>query len=406
MAKLAKTIYIQLYIWYTYSFKELLNVSGDPTFVNFTRAALVINLGRIADNIRVIRSLTNPDAMVMAVVKDDGYGHGILEVSKAALDAGADWLGVATVKEGQALRDHGIGEPILVLGPVFEEEFEDLLRFGLTSTMFDFESCEKLSQTAQRLEKRAAVHIKIDTGMNRIGYSYMDTDTIIREVTAISQLPNIEIGGIYSHFASSDSDASFTREQFSRFTNVLQVLEDAGQSIPIKHISNSGGVINHPECNLDMVRCGILIYGLAPCSTLEGAANIELLGIKPALTLKSRISQVRTVKMGESVGYGRSYVAKQDIVVATVPIGYAHGISRKHSNNGKALINGQICGIIGTVCMDQLMIDATGSGAKLRDEVVFIGQHGVSAEDVAALQGTNNYEVVTALSLRIPVYYI
>ncbi|MCL2852977.1 MAG: alanine racemase [Defluviitaleaceae bacterium] len=388
-------------------------MSSNTTYEKFARAALVINLEHLAGNIKSVKKLIDPKTMIMAVVKADGYGHGILAVSRAALEAGAAWLGVATVKEGSTLREHGIDAPILVLSPVFEEEFEDLLRYGLTSTIFSLAACEKLSQTAQSLGKHAGIHIKIDTGMNRVGYNSFDTDTIVRELSVISQLPNIEVGGIYSHFATSDSDAAsdlaFVKEQFSRFMNVLQTLEAAGLCIPIRHISNSGAILNHPECNLDMVRLGTTMYGFSPCSTPEGVAELRKSGIYPVLTLKSRVAHVKTVKKGESVGYARNYTAKYDIVVATVPIGYADGIARLHSNNGKVLINGHFCDIIGNVCMDQLMVDSTGSGAKLRDEVVFIGQsgdHRITAEDVALLRKTINYEVATTLSLRIPTYYI
>jgi alanine racemase len=221
-------------------------------------------------------------------------------------------------------------------------------------------------------------------------------------------LPGIQVQGIFSHLATSDSDAAFAKLQFMRFTHLLQELERVGIRIPIRHIS-SGGVLNHPEFNLDMVRCGVLTYGLAPCSTQEGAAFLRQLGIHPALTLRSRVACVKTVKAGESVGYARNYTTTRDTVVATVPVGYADGISRQLSNKGKVLINGEVCNIIGNVCMDQLMVDATPANPALRDEVVFIGQsgaHSIFAEDVAKLQCSINYEVATSMSLRIPTYYM
>jgi len=381
---------------------------SDNLKIEYARAALMVNTSHVAGNIQAVRKLVNSHTMIMAVVKANGYGHGALDISKAALCAGADWLGVATVQEGLALRTAGISSPILVLSPVFTEEFDDLLQGGLTSTFFALEACKKLSEAATRLGKTAAIHIKIDTGMNRVGYNSLNTETIVSEVLAIRALPNIEINGMYSHFAASDSNAAFTTEQFSRFMNVLKKLEQAGVHIPIKHISNSGGIINHPECNLDMVRCGVLVYGLAPCSTPEGAAQLANIGILPVLTLKSRVAHVKTVKNGESVGYSRNYNAKDDITVATIPIGYADGISRQLSNKGKVIINGKVCNIIGNICMDQLMVDVTGADAKLRDEVTFIGQDGsysISTEDIATMQGSINYEVATSMSLRIPTYY-
>jgi alanine racemase len=274
--------------------------------------------------------------------------------------------------------------------------------------VFNLSECEKLSQIAQKLNITAKVHIKIDTGMNRVGYSYANTSALVREVSAISIMRYIQVDGIYSHLATSDSDAEFANEQFTRFSAVCHALISSGVYIPVKHISNSGAVLNHPSFNLDMVRCGIILYGLAPCSTPEGAKALAELGFKPALTLKSRISHIKTIRAGESVGYGRNFFATDDTVVASIPLGYADGISRKLSNTGTVLVNGKVCRIIGNVCMDQLMVNVTGANAALRGEVVFIGQdgwHTQTAEDIASLQGTINYEVATSLSLRLPTYY-
>jgi alanine racemase len=255
----------------------------------------------------------------------------------------------------------------------------------------------------------AAVHIKLDTGMNRVGYSWECPDAIVGEVRSIVALQGIVVQGVYSHLATSDADAGFAKLQYSRFCSVLEQLKHAGLHIPIKHISNSGGVLNHPEFNLDMVRCGVLTYGLAPCSTPEGAARLRALGVMPVLTLRSRIAQVKNVRFGESVGYSRNFQATRDIVVATVPIGYADGVSRRLSNKGVVLVKGRFCHIIGNVCMDQLMVDVTGVEAKLRDGVTFIGVDGeqaIYAEDVARLQGSINYEVATSVSHRISICHV
>jgi len=373
------------------------------------RAALIVDLNHVASNVRAIRSIVGHEPMIMAVVKADGYGHGSCEVAKAALNAGAEWLGVATVQEGLKLRNSDIQSPILILSPVFEEEFETALQNNLTTPFFSFEACEKMSNLAAHLGKTADIHITIDTGMNRIGFNAQHADSVVSEILAISALPNINIGGIYTHFAASADNAEFTHTQFARFCNIVQLLDESGLDIPIKHVANSGAVIYHPEFSLNMVRCGIILYGLSPCSTPEGAANLAELGFKPISTLKSRVSQVKAVKKGESVGYSRTYYAQEDITVVTVPIGYADGISRQLSNKGKVLINGRICDIIGTVCMDQLMVNATGANAKLRDEVIFIGHSGnnyICAEDVAKIQGSINYEVATSLSLRIAKRFV
>jgi len=376
---------------------------------NFARAEIVVNLGDIAGNIKAIKKLVRPGTMVMSVVKADGYGLGMCESAKTSVEAGADWLGVATVNEGLTLRRAGITTPILVFCPVFECEFESIVREELTSTFFSLAACQKLSQVAGRLGKAAKIHIKLDTGLNRIGYRFEDMDSVVGEVLAIAGLPGIAIGGVYSHLATSDSDPTFVAVQLGRFLSMIDRLEGAGVRFPLKHISNSGGVLNHPECNLDMVRCGILTYGMSPCSSPQGVARIEELGFRQALTFHSRVGHVKTVRAGESVGYSRKYFATGDITVATVLVGYADGLSRQLSNKGRVLINGRYCDIIGNVCMDQLMVDATGASAGIGDEVIIIGRSAgerILAEEVAELQGSVNYEVSTALSMRGEKSYV
>ncbi|MDR2183529.1 MAG: alanine racemase [Clostridiales bacterium] len=376
--------------------------------ITFGRAAAVVSPAAIANNIGAVRRMVGPKVRIMAVVKANGYGHGIYEASRAALEAGADWLGVATVTEGVFLRRWDIMVPILVLSPAFEEEYENIILNNLASTIFNLETAKKLAHVAGYLERAANVHIKIDTGMNRVGYTGRPED-IAAEITEISRLDGIVIQGAYSHFAASDSNAEFTTEQFARFMHIIEVLENFGLHIPIKHISNSGGILGYPRCNLDMVRAGVLIYGLAPNSLSEGATELARLGFVPALTLKSRVAHVKTVKAGETVGYSRNFAAPRDIVVASVPIGYGDGLSRQLSNRGRVLINGVFCDIIGNVCMDQFMVDATHANAKLRDEVIIIGQSGenrIWAEDVAAWQGSINYEVATAISERVARFYV
>ena len=376
---------------------------------NFSRAEVTVNLSDIAENIKAIRKMIRPDTKIMAVLKADAYGLGMCRAAQAVLDTGADWIGVATVGEGVTLRRAGVVVPILVFVPVFEQEYESVILEDLTTTVFAVAPCQKLSKVALRLGKTAKVHIKLDTGMSRVGYTLEDMDKVAEEILAITKLPGLEVGGIYSHLATSDSDPAFVARQLASFLRMTGKLEGMGVRMPLKHISNSGGVLNHPECNLDMVRCGIITYGMAPCSSRQGVNRIEQMGFRQALTFKSRVSQVKTVRKGESVGYSRSYFAKEDITVASVPVGYADGLSRQLSNKGKVLINGHYCDIIGNVCMDQFMADATGSGAQVGDEVVIIGGSGserILAEDVAGWQGSINYEVTTSLSLRVPKRYV
>jgi len=379
--------------------------------ITFGRTAAVVSSAAIANNIGVVRKMILPKTRVMAVVKANGYGHGIYEVSKAALNAGADWLGVATVMEGVFLRRLNIMAPILVLSPTFEEEYENLILNNLTSTIFSLETAKKMAHVAGYLERPAKVHIKIDTGMNRVGYTVSDgeADAVAAEIADISRLDGIILDGIYSHLATSDSDANFAQEQFRRFMHIINVLENNGLHIPMKHISNSGAILGFPEFNLDMVRAGVLTYGLAPNSLHEGALELARLGFLPALTLKSRVAHVKTVKKGQSVGYSRNFFADKDMRVATVPVGYGDGLSRHLSNCGRVLINGAFCNIIGNVCMDQVMVDVTHIDAKLRDDVIIIGQSGderIWAEDVAAWQKSINYEVATSISERVARFYV
>ncbi|MCL2169587.1 MAG: alanine racemase [Defluviitaleaceae bacterium] len=358
---------------------------------DFGRSQARIDLGQIEANIGIVRRMTGSDTAVMAVVKAGGYGHGMCEVAGAAVRAGAGWLGVATAGEGLRLREHGLRRPVLVMGACFAGEIEALLANGLTATVFETGFAEALSFNAGLAGIKANVHVKFDSGMNRLGFK--DAESVHR----VLKLPNLNVQGIFSHLATSDSDPEFVMEQFEIFDNATKDL-----GIPIRHIANSGAVLNHPSLCLDMVRVGVLMYGLAPCSTPAGAAELRELGILPALSLKSRVSQVKMIKTGESVGYGRNFVAKEDMEISTIPLGYGDGISRHLSNSGKVLVNGKFAPIVGNVCMDQFMV-AT-EGARVYDEVVLIGEQ-ISSEDVAGWQGSINYEVVTALSERLERVY-
>ena len=378
----------------------------------FARAAAVVDLNNVANNVGVIRKMVGSDVRIMTVVKANGYGHGIFEISRKAVNSGANCLGVATVMEGVFLRRWNIMHPILVLSPVFEEEFENLILNNLTGTIFSLEVAKKLAYVAGYLEKKAKVHIKIDTGMNRVGYdakSKEAAEVAAAEILQIAALDGIEVEGIYTHLATSDSNAQFAQEQFAHFKHILGLIKDFGLHIPIRHISNSGGILGFREFDLDMVRAGVLTYGLAPSSTREGALELGRLGFLPALTLKSRVAHIKHIGAGQSVGYSRNFFAERDMEVASVPIGYADGLSRQLSNRGRVLINGKYCNILGNVCMDQFMVDATGVGAKIRDEVIIVGTSGhehIWAEDVAAWQRSINYEVATSISERVPRFYV
>jgi len=374
---------------------------------NYGRSFLEVNTARLKANVKCIGGIAAPGVKLLAAVKANAYGHGMVPFARACLDAGVGYLGVSSVCEGVTLREAGINAPVLVMGAVFHVEHTDLISNNLVSAVFCLNSAKDLSESAKKMDKVAKVHIKVDSGMGRIGFKC--DDNAVCDILRIAKLPNIEIEGIFSHFAASESNADYTKEQFERFMWVVDRLSKRGLEIPIRHICNSGGTLLYPEYHLDMVRCGMLIYGSAPCSTREGAAELaEKYGILPTLSLKSRVSHVKTIYKGDSVGYSRNFIASADMEIATVPLGYGDGISRALSNKGKVLINGRVCPVVGNVCMDQFMVDATAAGACVGDEVVLIGTQGensISAVEMAAWYGTINYELLTGLSARLVRYY-
>ena len=363
-----------------------------------------VNLDAIAHNIREIRKITNPNAQIMAVVKADAYGHGFLEVTKTLLENGADRLAVAVLQEGKQLRSRGVTVPILILGASSEETCEDLINFEITPSVFTYEFAKALSYEAEKKEKVTKIHIKIDTGMSRIGFLAGDNnEEIAQEIIKISRLPYIEIEGIFSHFAASDEyDTSYTHMQFDRFMDVCQKLEAKGLHIPIKHICNSAGIMMYPEMHLDMVRPGVILYGMYPSDEVD-KSRLDLI---PAMTLKSTVTHVKEVEEGRGVSYGREYITEGITKIATVPIGYADGYLRKLAKHGKMIVNGKLVPIIGRICMDQCMIDVTNvNNIDRGDEVIIFGEKGVTIDDLAAWLETINYEVSCVIGKRIPRIY-
>ena len=363
-----------------------------------------VDLDAIAHNMREIRKITNPSSKIMAVVKADAYGHGFLEVTRTLLDNGADRLAVAVLQEGKQLRSRGVTVPILILGASSVDSIEDLLNFDITPSVFSYEFAKALSYEAERREKVTKIHIKIDTGMSRIGYlAGDDNEEIADEIIKISRLPYIEIEGIFSHFAASDEyDASYTHLQFDRFMDVVGKLEKKGLSIPIKHICNSAGIMMYPEMHLDMVRPGIILYGMYPSDETD-KSRLDLI---PAMTLKSTVTHVKDVEAGRGVSYGREYITKGVTKIATVPIGYADGYLRRLAKEGKMIIHGVKVPIIGRICMDQCMIDVTNVNNTDRgDEVIIFGREGVTIDDLAKWLETINYEVACVIGKRIPRIY-
>lgn len=364
-----------------------------------------IDLGSIAHNIQEIRRVTAPSAKVMAVVKANGYGHGAVEVSRAALANGAGWLGVARVAEGMALREAGIDAPVLILSYIPPEQSVEVVHHDLSQAVYTRDMALALAEAAAREGKRARVHFKVDTGMGRIGWQA--GSGAVNEILELARNPHLEIEGVFTHFAASDeADKGYTLEQFHRFMEITEALRKNGLEIPVKHAANSAAIMEMPETHLDMVRAGIIVYGLYPSDEVDHS-RIDL---HPAMSLKAKVAYVKEVPAGFKVSYGCTYTTSKPTVIATLPLGYADGYSRRLSSRGEALLNGQRVPVVGRVCMDQIMVDAGHiPGVKMGDEAVLIGRQGddeISADEVAKKLGTINYEVTCMVSYRVPRVYI
>jgi alanine racemase len=379
-------------------------------------ARAVIDLDAVAGNVRALRSITDPAARFMAVVKADAYGHGCVQISETALANGADALGVARIEEGIKIREAGLSAPILVFGHIQEHRLPHLIEYDLTPTVYSFPVARSISNIASDLGNTIPVHVKVDTGMGRMGLlSDGSTDpaapfdrigVTMSHILEISKLPGLHLEGIYTHFATSDSaDGAFARAQFTIFQQLLERLQTGGLNIPIRHAANSGAIINLPETHLDMVRPGIALYGLYPSKEIDRSR----ISLTPAMSLKTGIIHLKKVPAGFPVSYGRTYQTTSPTVIATVPIGYADGYSRGFSNRGHMLVRGMKAPVIGRVCMDLTLLDVGHiPEVALDDEVVVFGKQGeeaISADDLADLSGTISYEIVTSVSARIPRTY-
>jgi len=361
-----------------------------------------VDLSAIRENIRSIRARVGRHVRIMPAVKADAYGHGAVPVSRACLEAGADALGVACVEEGIELREAGIRAPILILGCSEPDTAEEIIRYEIVSTCCDERFAKALSEAAVRQGKAATVHVKIDTGMGRIGIPPEDAVSFFQTLAA---LPGIAVEGIFTHFACSDeADRSFTLSQISTFAKVVTALKRSGFAKLIAHASNSGGILGYPEADFDAVRPGIMIYGHYPSADVPASVPV-----REVLTLKSRIVFLKQVKAGTCVSYGRTCKLKRDSVVATLPIGYADGYSRSLSNVGEAVVRGFRVPVIGRVCMDQILIDVTDVPVvQLGDEVILYGggYDFLSATKIAEKIGTISYEVLCNIGKRVPRVYL
>ena len=365
-----------------------------PTFAE-------IDLGAILYNLHQIRNRVDKDIKIMAIVKADAYGHGMKEVSQAVARKGIDYFGVASLDEAATLREAGIKKNIIVLGAILPEEVEGVLRFNVIQTVSDLAIARLLSQLAQSKKRIIKVHAKIDTGMGRLGVWHKDAVNFVKK---LASLKNIKVDGIFTHFPSAEDDKVFTRNQLRDFKSLIEELLRHGIDIPIKHTSNSMAVIDFKDSHMNMVRPGLIMYGLHPRSDLA-----KKLRLRPALKLKTKVVYVKPVSRGRSISYGRTYVTKKDTNIATIPVGYGDGYSRDLSNRGHVLIKGRRLPIVGRVCMDMSMVDAGRSRTvKPGDDVVLIGKQGkdaVTVEEIARLSNTIPYEVVCNIGRRVPRIY-
>lgn len=370
----------------------------------YYRVQANINLSAIYQNIIEIRKRIQSNTRIMVVVKADAYGHGMIPIVRA-IDDIVDAYGVAVVEEGIQLREVGIIKPILILGYTASPLYKQLIEYNIEQTVFNYEMAEQISREAVLQGKQACIHIKIDTGMSRIGF--LDNENSVEEIVKISKLKKINIVGVFSHFSSSDSeDKTSANHQLKRFLDFVQKLEAEGITIPIKHISNSAGIIDLPSANLDMVRSGITTYGLYPSDEV----NKSKLQLIPSLELKSNIVFVKDLEEGIGIGYGSTYVTNKRTRVATIPVGYGDGYPRQLSSKGRVLVRGKSAPVIGRICMDQFMIDVTHiPDVRIGDVVTLIGKDKdeyISVEEMSSLALSFNYEFVCDLGKRIPrIFY-
>jgi len=378
---------------------ELHNQPQPPPHLSGSLAWVEIDLAAIGHNVARVVEMMGPSVDVLAVVKDDAYGHGAVRVAQAALAHGATWLAVASTSEGISLRRGGIEAPILVLGWTPCWQAEDAVRNELVITIFSTDVAAALSRAAQRLDRTAHVHIKVDTGLGRLG---LLPDEVLPLVRIVSRLPALRIDGVFTHMASAeDVDLSYARWQIGRFEEVLSALRAEDLLPPRIHAASSSALLRLPEDRYNLVRAGLAMYGLDPSPYARCPMDF-----RPALAFKCRVTQIRDLPRGSYIGYGCTFCTSRASRIAVIPVGYAHGFRRAPAHWGCVLVRGERAPVVGRVCMDMSMIDVTDIPlVKPGDEVVLIGAQGaehITADEVAERLGTINYEVLTQISARLP----
>lgn len=362
-----------------------------------------VDLGAVRHNLRSLRDLIGPACGVWAVVKASGYGHGAAPVAKAALEGGAAGLAVASLGEAVELRRAGIGSPILLLSAGDPRSASRVVRQRVTQTVCTAEMAEALSRAAQRLGATADVHLKVDTGLGRLGVLPKDAGGL---AAAVADMPGLRIGGVFSHLATAEAeDTWYAEEQFRRFNRAMQGIMDAGVSPGIRHIANSAAALRFPHMRLDRVRTGLLVYGIRP-----EAPGLAPLDLRPALVWKTRLAFAKDLPAGSAISYGCTYVTERQCRVAVLPLGYADGYPRRASNRAHVLVRGEVCPVVGRVCMDHVIVDATAAGdAKAGDEAVLIGSQGtntVTANQLAQWAETCVHEVTTTIGARVARVFV
>lgn len=371
----------------------------------FSRTWAEINLDNIAHNVKAIQKLVGKRTEIMAVVKADAYGHGVLETVRTMFDSGASRLAVSMLDEAIQLRQIGIDIPILVLSHTNPQRVDELIQNNIAQTVYSHDIAKALSDEAVRQGAKARVHIKIDTGMTRVGFQ--PGYSAVKDVVEIHKLPGIIVEGIFTHFATADeNDSSYTQHQMELFEIIINELNRIGILIPIRHVSNSAAIINYPELSMELVRPGIILYGIYP----SGEMDKSIIDLKPAMTLKTNIAMIKNVDENTSISYGRRFITKRKSIIATIPVGYADGYSRLLTGKSKVLVNGQFAPVVGSICMDQCMVDVTDIQGEVKtgDEVVLLGRQGeceITADELADLTGTIPYEIVCIIGKRVPRVY-
>lgn len=364
-----------------------------------------IDLDALAHNMKEIRRLARKDSLVTAVIKADGYGHGAKKIAQTLLDNGADRFAIAVLDEGIELRRAGFKVPILILGYTDGERAEEIISNELEQAVYSWELAEAISKEAVKQGKIAKIHIKIDSGMGRIGLQ--PNNDAVQLIKKISQLPNIAIEGIFTHFAVADAtDKTYTKGQYEKFSWICKELDKENVKINVRHCANSATIIDLPDMHFNMVRAGIILYGLEPSDEVM----LDRIELRQAMSLKVRITHVKEIEAGQSVSYGRKFIADKKTKIASLPIGYADGYTRMLSGKAEALVKGKRVPVVGRICMDQCMIDITDiDDVKVGDEVVLFGKQDgafISIDELAAKLGTINYEIVCMIGKRVPRVYI